>query len=123
MKVFSRPRDTIMAVDGQKRTTEEWEEVLGAEVRAARIADDLDQVELAKRAGVSLGALKNLETGKGSSIRTLVRVVRALGRTEWLESLAPPITVSPLAMLAAHDAKAAARRRVSRRRRSPKKDS
>src|SRR5580692_9507866 len=92
-------RDTIMAVERVRRTTEEWEAVIGAGVRAARIAADLDQSELALRADISLGAVKNLEAGKGSTLKTVVRVVRALGRTEWLESLTPPITVSPVAML------------------------
>ncbi len=105
-----------MAVERSRRTTDEWEAVIGAEVRAARIAADLGQGELAQRADVSLGAVKNLETGKGSSLKTLVRVVRALGRTEWLESLAPPITVSPLGMLSPRRPASGPRQRVSRRR-------
>jgi transcriptional regulator with XRE-family HTH domain len=108
-----------MAVDNRRRSTDEWETVIGAEVRAARIAANLDQAELARRADISLGAVKNLEAGKGSTLKTLVRVVRALGRTEWLESLTPLITVSPLAMLTKRPA--TPRQRVSRRRpRSPR---
>jgi transcriptional regulator with XRE-family HTH domain len=106
-----------MSVEQHHRTTEEWEALIGAEIRAARIAAGLDQRELARRADVSLGAVKNLETGKGSSLRTVVRVVRALGRTDWLESLAPPITVSPMAMLASTSAGGRPRQRVGRRRR------
>lgn len=107
-----------MAIERSRRTTDEWEALIGAEVRAARIAAHLDQMELAKRADVSLGAVKNLEGGKGSTLKTLVRVVRALGRTEWLESLAPPITVSPLAMLSSRHLPTLPRQRVSRRRAS-----
>ena len=90
-----------MTFDRNRRlTTDEWEAVIGAEVRAARIARPTStRSELAARADISLGAVKNLEAGKGSTLKTLVRVVRALGRTEWLESLTPPITVSPMAML------------------------
>jgi transcriptional regulator with XRE-family HTH domain len=106
-----------MATEQVHRTTEEWESVIGAEVRAARIAADLDQSELAQRADVSLGAVKNLEAGKGSSLKTLIRVVRAVGRTDWLESLTPPITVSPLAMLSSKRPTGLPRQRVSRRRR------
>jgi transcriptional regulator with XRE-family HTH domain len=106
-----------MATDQVRRTTEEWESVIGAEVRAARIAADLDQSELARRADVSLGAVKNLEAGRGSTLKTLIRVVRAVGRTDWLESLTPPITVSPLAMLSSKRPAAQPRQRVSRRRR------
>jgi len=104
-----------MAVDENQRSTEEWEARLGAELRALRIAADLDQVELARRADISLGALKNLESGRGSTLRSLVRVVRALGRSDWIDSLAPPITVSPLAMLGTRRS-SAPRQRVGRRR-------
>jgi transcriptional regulator with XRE-family HTH domain len=111
-----------MAVERTRRTTGEWEAILGGEVRAARIAANFDQAELARRADISLGAVKNLEGGKGSSLKTLVRVVRALGRTEWLESLTPPITVSPLAMLRSKRSDPHARQRVSRRTRLPKRE-
>jgi transcriptional regulator with XRE-family HTH domain len=103
-----------MAVTDSKRTTEEWELALGAQVRALRIAEDLSQEDLAGRADISLGAVKNLEGGKGSTLRTVIRVVRVLDRTDWLEALAPPITISPLQVAAAR-AKAQPRRRVSRR--------
>ncbi len=109
-----------MAVERVRRSTDEWEAVIGAEVRAARIAANLDQGELAKHADVSLGAVKNLEAGKGSTLKTLVRVVRALGRTEWLESLTPRITVSPVAMLSSKNPATHARQRVSRRRATAK---
>jgi transcriptional regulator with XRE-family HTH domain len=108
-----------MAFESVTRTTDEWEAVIGAEVRAARIAANVDQSELAKRADVSLGAVKNLETGRGSSLKTLVRVVRALGRGDWLEALAPTITVSPLAMLSARRSATLPRQRVYRPRVAP----
>ncbi|MHB8452058.1 MAG: helix-turn-helix domain-containing protein [Mycobacteriales bacterium] len=83
------------------RTIPEWETLVGAQVRAARIASELDQERLAALADVSVGALSNLERGKGSSLKTVVAVIRALGRTDWLEALAPPVTVSPLHLLRA----------------------
>lgn len=67
----------------------ELEATLGRGVRARRIERRLTQVELAERANVSIGALQNLENGRGSTTSTLVRVVHALGRDEWIESLAP----------------------------------
>jgi transcriptional regulator with XRE-family HTH domain len=82
-------------------TIEEWEQRLGRQVRVARVAARLDQATLARLANVSVTALANLERGKGSSLKTLVATVRALGRTDWLESLAPPITVSPMQLLRA----------------------
>ena len=82
------------------RTVEEWELEVGGQFRTARIAADLDQVALAEFAGVSVGAVRNLERGAGSSLATVIRVARALGRTDWLMSLAPEVGVSPLDALA-----------------------
>ncbi len=90
-----------MVVPRSHRTVEEWETLVGEQVRAARVASDLDQVRLAALADVSVGALSNLERGRGSSLKTVVAVVRALGRTDWLEALAPPVTISPIQMLRA----------------------
>ncbi len=86
-------RDTVA------HTITEWEGILGDQVRAARLDAGLDQERLAERANVSPSAVSNLERGRGTSVRTLIAVVRALGRTDWLEGLAPPITVSPMRML------------------------
>ena len=82
-------------------TVEEWEALLGRQVRAARVASGLDQAQLASLANVSLATLSNLERGKGSTLKTVVAVARALGRTDWLENLAPEVTVSPMQMLRA----------------------
>ena len=82
-------------------TIEEWETRLGHQVRNARVASGLDQAQLASLANVSLATLSNLERGKGSSLKTVIAVVRALGRTDWLENLAPEVTVSPMQMLRA----------------------
>lgn len=82
-------------------STDEIEKSLGEQFRAIRIAAGLDQAQLASNAGLSLGAVKNLEQGNGSSLRTVVRVARALGRDDWLTSLAPRITVSPIDQLRA----------------------
>ena len=90
-----------MIVVRSNRTTEEWEVALGEQVRAARIASEFDQASLAAAANISIGALANLERGAGSSLKTVIAVVRALGRADWLEALAPPVTVSPLQMLRA----------------------
>ena len=82
-------------------TIEEWETRLGHQVRNARVASGLDQAQLASMANVSLATLSNLERGKGSSLKTVIAVVRALGRTDWLENLAPEVTVSPMQMVRA----------------------
>jgi len=77
--------------------TEEWLTRLGAALREQRLARNLGQVELATRAGVGRTAVQNLESGHGT-LGTLVRVIRALGREDWLESLANQATINPLHM-------------------------
>lgn len=53
--------------------------ILGQRVRAQRLAQGLPQRELAQMAGLSLGALRKLESNGQCSLETLVRAVQALG--------------------------------------------
>jgi transcriptional regulator with XRE-family HTH domain len=69
------------------RTTDEWQQALGGWLRDARLARELDQQSVAERADISIKALRGLETGDGSSLGTLIKVVRALEREDWLEQL------------------------------------
>ena len=79
--------------------TQEIEAALGGQVRTLRLRENLDQRALAERAGVGLTALKNVESGKGATLKTFIKVLRALGRADWLETLAPVVSISPLQML------------------------
>lgn len=81
------------------KTTEDWETELGEQVRQLRLRANLDQQSLARRAGIGLSALKNLESGKGATLKTLIKTLRALDRAAWLETLAPNVSISPLQML------------------------
>ncbi len=80
-------------------TSDEWEAELGRHLRELRLRQNLDQRQLAERAAVALNAVKNLEHGKGSTITSLIKVLRALGREEWVGTLAPQVSISPLQML------------------------
>lgn len=82
------------------RSSAEWEAELGSQVRALRLRQNRTQSDLAAAANISLSALKTLELGSGSSVRTLVQVVRALDRSDWLTSLAPTEpSISPMQLL------------------------
>jgi transcriptional regulator with XRE-family HTH domain len=80
-------------------TSAELEQLLGLRLRELRILRNLDQVSLAEQAGVSLNALKHLESGKGARVNSLMKVLRALDRVDWLETLAPTVSISPMQML------------------------
>jgi transcriptional regulator with XRE-family HTH domain len=78
---------------------DDLEQQLGARFRAARIQAELDQASLARLANVSEGAVKALESGRGSTVKTMLKILRALDRTDWLDAFAPPVSVSPLQAL------------------------
>jgi transcriptional regulator with XRE-family HTH domain len=80
-------------------TTKEWEVTLGLQLRDLRLRQNVDQRRLAEQAGVALNVIKNLEAGKGATVKSLVKVLRTLGRAEWIDSLAPAVSISPLQML------------------------
>jgi len=80
-------------------TSDDLEQLLGSHLRALRIRRNLTQRALAERANVALGAVRNAESGRGATIRTLVRILKVLERTDWIEALAPQVSVSPLQVL------------------------
>ena len=84
---------------------------LGRQVRALRLRQDLNQRQVAERAGIALNAVKNLESGRGATLRTLAQTLRVLDRVEWLGTLAPAVSISPVQMLRTK----APRQRASRR--------
>lgn len=94
-------------------TPQEMELGLGESLKALRLSRNLDQKTLAERAGVSVRSLRSLESGQGSTIKTLVCTLRALGRQEWLNTIAPVATINPLALTR----EAQPRQRASRPRR------
>lgn len=79
-------------------TPEELEYEIGSNLRRLRINRNVEQAVLAQRAGVSTRALRNLELGNGSSLHTLVCVVRALGRQEWFCTIGPVASINPIMM-------------------------
>ncbi len=86
---------------------------LGARLREQRLAQSLAQSELAQMAGLSLGALRKLESDGQCSLETLVRVAQALGLLEALDDLFV-LKRQSIAQMAQVDF-------VSRRQRAPRK--
>jgi transcriptional regulator with XRE-family HTH domain len=92
---------------------------LGRQVRSLRLRLNLNQRQLADRAGVALNVVKNLEAGRGSTVRSLTQVLRVLDRADWLRTLAPAVSISPVQMLRTK----APRRRASRGKSEPGSES
>jgi DNA-binding XRE family transcriptional regulator len=90
----------VMSVSDYKTnlTPEEIEISLGDDIKNLRLQTNLEQKTLAERAGVSLKAIQNLENGNGSTLKSLVKIVRALGRESWFGTIAPVASINPLTM-------------------------
>ena len=75
---------------GGEAAVEQLEMELGLQIRRLRKSRGLTQQRLAEQANTSLGAIKNLESGKGATTRTLARALRALGTEDWIRTLCSP---------------------------------
>jgi len=81
------------------KTPEELQALLGRRLQSLRLSRNFSQRDLADRAGVSLRAIHNLESGAGSTIGTFLRSLKALNATDTIETLLPQPRISPLALL------------------------
>ena len=98
---------------------QDLEFTLGENLKALRLQKNIDRQTLCNQAGVSLTALRHLEGGEGATIKTLIRVIRALDRESWLTSIAPQVSINPLHMVR----EKRVRQRASRRTYGSKKES
>lgn len=64
--------------------------LLCSRLRQDRLIMQWTQAELARRAGITVSTLSNLEAGKNISLETLVKVAMVLGRTQELTQLFKP---------------------------------
>ncbi|TAL87558.1 MAG: helix-turn-helix domain-containing protein [Rhodanobacter sp.] len=98
------------------RTADELAAELGDRLRRLRIRRGLDQRQVAAATGLSERAVRNLELGSGSSIRTLLLVLKAIHATNALDLIAPAPSVSPIELLRVKQSRIGTPRRVGRRR-------
>ncbi|CAN7657615.1 helix-turn-helix transcriptional regulator [Rhizobium sp. LjRoot30] len=71
-------------------------DVLGTRLEQYRISRNLKQEDVARLAGVSRMTVSKLESGKGATLDTLVRVLRAYGLEERIFNVVPDASLSPL---------------------------
>jgi transcriptional regulator with XRE-family HTH domain len=83
----------------QISTPQELEAILGENIKALRLQKNLDRKTLCDQAGISQNALRHLEGGKGATLKTLIRIVKALDRESWLNGIAPQVSINPLHMI------------------------
>jgi transcriptional regulator with XRE-family HTH domain len=97
------------------RLTAELQADIGQQLRLLRLRQSVDQRQLAREAGVALNVVKRLESGRGATLKSFIKVLRVLGRVDWLSTLSPSVSVSPLQMVKAKWARQRASRKKSRR--------
>ena len=98
-------------------TKEEILSQVGGALKACRLQQNISQQVLAERSGVSLNAVKNLETGSGATLGTFILVCRTLGKDGWIDALTRTNEeLSPIAYLEAlRKANRRVRERASKR--------
>ena len=69
---------------------------LGDRIQRRRLAMNISQIELTRKAGVARKVIQNIESGRGSTLKGFVRTLRALGLTTELGLLLPEPGPSPL---------------------------
>jgi len=75
------------------------EQELGKRLKAHRLTTNLSQTEVAERSGLSRRTITAIENGEGSTLGTLIALLRALGALDTLEAFLPDPGISPIAML------------------------
>ncbi len=80
------------------QTPEQIQIELGERLRQLRLSKNQDQVSVAEKAGISARALRGLESGTGSSLVTLIRVLKALDALSSLDAIAAMPTISPVTL-------------------------
>ena len=69
---------------------------LGVRIQRRRLAMNISQSELMRKAGVARKVIQNIEGGQGATLKGFVRTLRALGLTTELELFLPEPGPSPL---------------------------
>ena len=72
------------------RSEDEMLRTLGENLRAERLQGNISQQAAAERSGISLKALRNIESGANASTHSLMALCRTLKKTDWIVNLAPP---------------------------------
>jgi DNA-binding XRE family transcriptional regulator len=101
------------------KSISELQVLLGEQLRALRFSKELGQIATAEKAGISEKALRNLEAGRGSTVESFLRVLKALSSLDGLELLVPKPSVSPLALLRSSKARQRVRQPFASRHGNP----
>lgn len=83
----------------QSQSDQSIEKEIGQRIKALRLRKNISQQALAASACTHRNVIGSLENGKGSTLSTLIAVLRELDALGELESFIPGIEISPIEML------------------------
>lgn len=86
-------------MDWQELSDKQILSKLAERLKEYRIRKQYTQKELAKKSGVSLNSVQNIEQGEMVSLRVLIPVLRTLKLAGNIELLVPDVGLSPLQLL------------------------
>lgn len=84
---------------GPSSTTPEILEEIGRRIARIRLQQNRSLEDVASAAGIGEKTLRRAESGSNTSLESLVKVLRALGRLDDLEAFLPEPLISPLELL------------------------
>ncbi|HTK82239.1 MAG TPA: helix-turn-helix transcriptional regulator [Bacteroidota bacterium] len=70
--------------------------LLGNRAQQERLNQNMTQADLSQKAGVTRIVLTRLESGRGCTLTSLIRILRALGKLDQLDLFLPEPGISPL---------------------------
>lgn len=85
---------------------------IGSYIRGHRLQANITQQMLAERSGVSLNAIRHLESGVGASLGTFVQACRTLGKDRWIVELEPKDELTPIQIAEELQRRGRAKKRV-----------
>lgn len=75
---------------------EEIRKEIGKRLRSERLNQNTTQAQLSERAGISRRTLVAAEKGQGTTLETLIRLLRGLGQLGQLDQFLPEPAISPI---------------------------
>ena len=69
---------------------------LGKRLQRERLNQNITQADLSERAGISRRTLVAAEKGEGTTLETLIRILRGLGSLNRLDQFLPEPPISPI---------------------------
>jgi len=86
-------------MDIQNLSDQAIEKEIGQRLKALRLRKNISQQALASAACTHRNVISSLENGKGSTLGTLIAVLRELDSLTELDSFIPEIAISPIELL------------------------